>query len=324
MVAACGIADSVRTDPAGRASGVASAPMRIGLGSLGGSSVDGVVADARRAAEAGFASVWLSNVFAVDAITACAVAGREVDGIELGTFVVPTFPRHPHAMAQQAATADDACRGRFVLGIGLSHQVVIESMLGLSFEAPARHMREYLSVLMPLLREGQAAHQGEVYRVNAPLERARPEGPPVVVAALGPVMLRIAGELADGTATWMTGPRTLADHIVPRITEAAEAAGRPAPRVVAGLPVCVTTDPDAARERASRVFAVYGGLPSYRAMLDREGVEGPAGVAIVGDEEAVGAAVRRMADAGVTDFNAALFGSDDENARTREVLLALR
>jgi F420-dependent oxidoreductase-like protein len=296
--------------------------MRIGLGT-GGTTVDEAVAAVRRAADQGFASAWFSNIFGLDAITVAAVAGREVPGIDVGTFVVPTFPRHPFAMAQHAMTANDACGGRLVLGIGLSHQVVIESMLGMSFDRPARHMKEYLGVLMPLLREGAVGHQGEVYTTHANLERARPEAPSVIVAALGPVMLRLAGELADGTATWMTGPKTVADHVAPSINAAAEAAGRPAPRVVVGLPVCVTDDVEAARQQAAKTFAVYGGLPSYRAMLDREGAEGPADVAIVGDEDTVAEAVSGLFEGGATEFNAAPFGGRDEIDRTTALLQSL-
>ncbi len=296
--------------------------MRIGVG-VGGATVSDVVDDVRQAAEEGFASAWLSNIFALDAITAAALAGREVSGIDIGTAVVPTFPRHPFAMAQQAITAHDACRGRFTLGIGLSHQLVIESMFGMSFDRPARHMREYLEVLLPLLQHGSVDHEGELYKVKAPLERPEDSGPPVLVAALAPVMLKLAGTMADGTVTWMTGPRAIADHIAPRIGAAAEGAGRPPPRIVCGLPVAVTADADAAREQAARIFEVYGGLPSYRSMLDKEGAEGPADVAVVGDEEAVAATVGRLADAGVTDFQAAVFGDAEGRSRTRQLLRSL-
>ena len=245
--------------------------MKIGL-TIGGSSVDEVVSAAEKAAGAGFTSAWVANIFGVEALTAIAVAGREVPGIHLGSAVVPTFPRHPHALAQQALTTWDATRGHFTLGIGLSHQIVIETMFGLSFDKPARHMREYLSVLLPLLRDGGASFEGEHYRVHAPLERSGPEGgPPVLLAALAPVMLKLAGSLTDGTVTWMTGPATIADHIKPRLDAAAAEAGRPAPRIVSSLPVAVTADPDAARERAAQEFAVYGTLPSYQAMLEKEG-----------------------------------------------------
>ena len=294
--------------------------MRIGLG-IGGRSIAEAVANAQAAEADGFASVWFSHIFGLDAMTACALAGNATERIELGTFVVPTFPRHPHAMAQQAASTNDAAGGRFTLGIGLSHQVVIEMMFGLSFAAPAKHMEEYLAVLLPLLREGKVAHSGDLFRVNAHIEpNGAPNPPSVVVAALGPKMLQLTGAQADGTATWTTGVKTLADHIVPTITKAAEAAGRPAPRIVAGLPVCVTEDPDAARELAAKQFAVYGTLPSYRAMLDREGAATPGDIALVGDEDAVAKQVAQLADAGVTDFGASLYGSGEQIARGRALL----
>lgn len=298
--------------------------MQIGIG-VGGTSVDQLVNQVRRVAEAGFTSAWTANIFGLDAITALAVAAREVPGIHLGTAVVPTYPRHPHALAQQAMTAHDASGGRFHLGIGLSHQIVIETMFGLSFDKPARHMREYLSVLLPLLRDGGASFEGELYRVHAPLERSGPDGgPPVLLAALAPVMLKLAGTLTDGTVTWMTGPATIAEHIKPRLDAAAAEAGRPAPRIVSSLPVAVTADPDAARARAAQEFAVYGTLPSYQAMLEKEGAAGPADVAVVGDEEAVAAGLASMREAGVTEFTASCFGDHDTIERTTTLLRELR
>lgn len=296
--------------------------MRVGIG-IGGRTIADVVDAAKRAEADGFASVWLSNIFGLDAMTACAVAGAATDRIELGTFVVPTFPRHPFAMAQQAASTNDAAGGRFALGIGLSHQVVIEMMLGLSFAKPAKHMQEYLAVLLPLLRDGAVSFDGDVYRVKANLEATGTAPPSVLVAALGPKMLELTGASADGTATWTTGVKTLGDHIVPAITAAAAKAGRPAPRIVAGLPVCVTEDPAAARELAAKQFAVYGTLPSYRAMLDREGAATPGDIAVVGDEEAIAKQVQQLADAGVTDFNAAPYGSPDQVERARTLLASL-
>src|SRR3954471_3763754 len=221
--------------------------------------VASAIAGVRQAKEDGFASAWFTQMFSFDAITVCALAGAQVEGIEVGTAVVPTFPRHPTALAMQAVTAAKATGGRFTLGIGLSHQMVIEGMLGLSYVQPARHMREYLTVLQALLREGKAAFDGELLRVHAPLDAMGAEPPSVLVAALGPEMLRAPGELADGTITWMTGPKTLANHIVPAITEASP---KP-PRVVAALRTCVTDDPDDARERTGAAIAFYGNLPSY-------------------------------------------------------------
>ena len=286
--------------------------MRIGIMAFGSpeSTLDDFVSSVKRAEADGFALCAVPNIFGFDAIGAITVAGRETERIELATAVVPTPPRHPTALAQQALTCQAACSGRFVLGIGLSHQIVIESMFGLSYARPAHQMEEYLEVLAPLCQGKAAAFQGETYRVNAGLQIPGGTPLPVIVAALGPRMLGIAGRLADGTATWMTGPRTLAEHTVPTIARAAEAAGRPAPRIMAGFPIAITNDPDAGREVAAKAFQMYGTLPSYRAMLDREGAEGPADVAIVGDEAEARAALGRLRDAGVTDFTASPFPAD--------------
>ncbi|MFL6238616.1 MAG: TIGR03564 family F420-dependent LLM class oxidoreductase [Actinomycetes bacterium] len=292
--------------------------MRIGVG-VGGKTIERARGYVKGAADDGFASAWFNNIFGLDAILACAVGGNGIP-IEVGTFVTPIQPRHPHAMAQQGLSAYDACDGRFTLGIGLSHQIVVEDMFGMSYEKPARYMREYLSVLMPLLDEGKVAFNGEVFRVNGMVEKPRDGRPSVLIAALGPAMLKIAGELADGTATWMTGPKTLGDHTVPTLVAATEAAGRPAPRIAAALPVCVTNDIPAARERAAKEFAVYGSLPSYRAMLDREGAGGPADIAVVGDEDEVTRQVRSLVGIGVTDLVAGVFGDEEQVKRTGSLL----
>jgi len=299
--------------------------MKIGIfgGDTAGRTIDDLVADARAAEADGFASYALPQIFALDAMGVLAVIGREVPRIGLATAVVPTYGRHPITMAQQALTVQSASAGRFVLGIGLSHQLVIEGMFGLSFDKPVRHMREYLSALMPLINDGTAASEGETIsaKVTVGIEPRIPC--PVLVAALGEQMLKLAGTLTDGTMTWMTGPVTLAEHTVPTITAAAQRAGRPAPQIATSLPVCVTDDVDAARQRAARDFQMYGFLPSYRAMLDREGAEGPADVAIVGDEATVAKQVRALADAGVTEYIAAIFGSREERTRTRALLTSL-
>jgi 5,10-methylenetetrahydromethanopterin reductase len=299
--------------------------MRIGIfgGDTANRTIDDVVADARQAEADGFASYWLPQIFAMDAITTLAIVGREVPRVELGTAVVPTYPRHPMMLAQQALTAQAASGGRFVLGIGLSHQIVIENMFGMSFEKPARHMREYLSILAPLVHGGAVEYDGETLRAHGAVSVADAPPCPILLAALAPKMLELAGTVADGTITWMTGPATLAGHTIPAITAAASAAGRPDPRVCASLPVCVTDDPSGARARAAEEFAVYGMLPSYRAMLDREGAAGPADVAIVGDAATVKHAVMHLAEIGVTDFAPALFGSRADRAATREVLITL-
>jgi F420-dependent oxidoreductase-like protein len=301
----------------------------IGIGEIGGRPVgiDELIAQTKQAEQDGFASAWLASVFGVDAMTVAALVGRETSRIEIGTAVVPTFPRHPLAMAQQALTAQAATRGRFALGIGLSHQVVIELMLGMSFARPFSHMREYMAVLAPLIRNGSVSFQGNEYRVNANVKVPDATPCPILLAALAPKMVALAGSEGDGTITWMTGPKTLREHTIPRITEAAVKAGRPKPRVVVGLPIAVSRDVAAARETAGQAFQVYGALPSYRAMLDREGVQGPAGVTIVGDEDTVGEQLNGLAEIGVTDFLAIPFavGRDgrDSIQRTRALLVKL-
>jgi F420-dependent oxidoreductase-like protein len=237
------------------------------------------------------------------------LAGRATDSIELGTAVVPTHSRHPLYMAQQALTTNAACGGRLALGIGPSHKVVIENMLGLSFEKPARHVREYVQVLKALLEEGSVKHEGQVYRVQGQLHAPGATPCPVLIGGLGKLMRRIAGGLADGTLTWMTGRRTLAEEIGPDVRAAAEEAGRPAPRIVAALPVCVTDEAEAAREAIDKVLAMYPTLPSYKAMLDLEGATRPSDIALIGDESSVADGVRALADAGVTDFNATIIGA---------------
>jgi F420-dependent oxidoreductase-like protein len=268
------------------------------------------------------------QIFGHDALTVLAIVGREVAGIELGTAVVPTYPRHPMMLAQQALTVQSSIstpgQSRLALGVGLSHQIVVEGMWGMSFDKPVRHLREYLSVMMPLLEGKPVGFVGDDYRVHGALSISGIDRPSVLVAALGTQMLRVTGALADGTSTWCVGPKTLHDHTVPTLAQAAADAGRGAPRVVAAFPVCVTDDVDAAVARAEQVFAVYNTLPSYKAMMDREGVGGPKDLAIVGSEAEVRDQLLELASVGVTDLNAGVFpGNPDEASRTRAVLKSL-
>jgi len=297
--------------------------MRIGI--FGGEgSVDQLIEGAEQAAADGFASYWLPQIFGFDAMALCGVIGQRVPGLDLGTAVVPTYPRHPFVMAQQALTANTLADGRFTLGIGLSHQIVIEAMFGYSFDKPLRHMRDYLAALMPLLAGEAVGVNTEAITANGQLNARGAITPDVMIAALGPKMLQLAGKETAGTITWMTGPVTLAEHIRPTITDAAEAAGRPAPRIAAGLPVCVTDDTERARSEAATTFAIYGQLPSYQAMIEREGASGPEGIAIIGSEDEVGAQLERVASAGVTDLAAVEFTADaDDRARTRAILKSL-
>jgi len=275
----------------------------------------------------GFDSVYMGSVTGTDSMTVLSLAGQRTSRIELGTSIVPTYLRHPVAMAMQALTTQAATGGQFALGLGPSHKPFVEGALGLSYERPALHMREYLTVLGPLLRGEAVSFSGEFFRVNGQVRVPGVEPPPILISALAPVMLRLAGEMTDGTITWMTGPRTLETHTVPRINKAAEAAGRPRPRVVAGFPVVVTDDPAGAREKAARAFVVYGTLPNYRRMLEKEGASGPADIAIAGNEAEVERQIRAIAATGTTDFLAGMFTvGDDPQAslkRTTDCLKAL-
>jgi F420-dependent oxidoreductase-like protein len=299
--------------------------MRIGVnsGAIPGpdEALDRFVARARDLEARGFHTIWMANGMGLDAINTQTIVGRETERIELGTAAVPSYPRHPMAMAQQALTAQAACGGRFTLGIGLSHRPVIEFMLGLSYQKPARHMREYVSALAPLLRGEHVKFEGEEYRVNLVLDVPGASPVPLLIAALGDRMLRIAGGAADGTVLGLTGPKTIESHIVPKIRAAAEEAGRAAPRVVASFPTVLTNDPDDAREKITTLLGMYGNLPSYRAMLDKEGVGGPGDIAVVGDEKALDAALDRLRDIGVTDYDATIVPVDEgAEARTLSYL----
>jgi 5,10-methylenetetrahydromethanopterin reductase len=299
--------------------------MRIGLyrGDAASGPIDKILDAARDAASAGYSSFWLPQTMGMDAMTVLAIVGREVPDMELGTAVVPTYPRHPVVMAQQALTTQALTGGRFVLGIGLSHRPLIEGSFGYSFDKPIRHMREYLDALLPLLHEGSVQVAGETVTARATLDVRGSSPVRVLLAALGPQMLELAGARADGTVTWMCGPSTLEQHVVPTISAAAVDAGRDAPVIGAGFPMCVTDDPDAARAAASATFAIYGTLPSYQAMLAREGAEGPADVAIVGDEATVSAQLDQLRTIGVTDFVASVFGTADDRARTYAYLSSI-
>ncbi len=301
--------------------------MKISTSYGGSPEVERHVRAAVDAENDGFDGIWYGQVFGAEVLTVIALAGQKTSRIQFGTSVVPTYVRHPTIMAQQALTVQAATNGRFALGLGLSHAPVVQGMWGLSYERPAVHMREYLNVLQPLLTDGMVSFSGEMFRVNAQASVPTPEPPPVLIAALGPVMLKMAGERTDGTILWMTGPKTIESHIVPRIGKAAEAAGRPQPRVIASLPVAVTDDPDTARQRAANLFAMYGALPNYQRVINIEGVDGPKDLAIVGDEAQVEQQLRDMASAGATEFVAAAFPTDDDAkaslARTNALVKSL-
>ncbi len=301
--------------------------MRIGLyiSAGAGTPIDAIVARFERAEADGFATAWAGQTFDHDALTLLALAARATRRIELGSWVVPAPLRHPAVLAQQALTVQAASGDRLVLGVGVSHEEVL-ARFGVSAERPARHMREYLELLAPLLAGKRVEHAGERYRVSLQLGSLGADPPPVLLAALGPAMLRLAGAAADGAAIWLGSHRYLEAFAIPRLREAARAAGRPAPRIACGLPVAVTRDLAAARAGAEALLARSAKLPAYRRVLERGGLAGPSDASIVGDEDAVARELAGLAGIGVTDFTAVAFavpGDPEAVARTQSLLAGL-
>jgi F420-dependent oxidoreductase-like protein len=293
--------------------------MKIGL-SGGAATVDRMIEQAKEAEADGFTSLWYASAIGGDPLVALALAGRETTSIELGTSVLQTYTCHPLLMANRAASVVSAMgRPGFTLGIGPSHQLVIEDVYGLSYAHPGRHTEEYVYVLSAALNGEEVNFVGEEFRVHSGQRVAKPTEPvPLLVAALGPRLLRVAGERADGTILWMGNARAVEVHVAPRIRKAAAGAGRPEPRIVAGLPVAVHSDVAEARNAASVQFAGYGMLPNYRRLLDIGQVDGPADAAIVGDEKTVTAQIQQLFEAGTTDVWAAIFPVGDDRRASRQ------
>ena len=294
-----------------------------GTGIVQKASIARVRADIQNADSQGYKSYWLADhpTGGFDALTALAVAGADGPEIELGTAIVPTFPRHPMAMAAQALTAAQAVPGKFTLGIGLSHETMMAD-IGIDFVKPIRHLNEYLSILMPLLESGEVDFKGELLSCQAKIFQPQQVQCEVLVAALGPQALRVAGKHAAGTTLAWVGAKTIREHIVPTINAAAERHGRAKPRVVATLPVCVTEDIDGVRNVVAKNLGSYGQLPSYRAMFEREGVAGPADVAIIGSRQEVEDRIGEIKEAGATDFCPTIFALCPDDKLETESLLA--
>ncbi len=289
--------------------------------------LDEFIATLARFESEGFARIWTTQMpNDPDALTVLAVAGREVPRIEFATGVLPIQPQHPMKLAQQALTVNAITGGRLTLGIGMTHQVVTEGMWGIPYSRAIRRASEYLDGLLPLLAGEMVDATGELTTTRGALSLTGVPAPPVYLAALGPQMLSLAGRRTSGTVTWMTGPTTLRDHIVPSVRAAAESAGRSADdvRTVAFLPVAVTDDVTTSKETAARQFRMYDSLPSYRAMLDREGYDTPTDAAIIGDEATVTARIHELAAAGVDEYVGIVFDRDEKvRDRTRALLRAL-
>jgi F420-dependent oxidoreductase-like protein len=289
--------------------------------------------DVAWAESAGLDTAWIPQIPGdFDALVAAALMGTRTERIELGTAVVPVHAQHPVALARQALSAQAAAGGRLTLGVGASHHWIVRDMLGLPYERPAAYTRDYLEVLQAALHEHQVDVENATFTVHNPLDLCPVAPLPVLLAALGPVMLALAGERADGTVLWMADERAVAGHVVPRITRAAEAAGRPAPRVVAGIPVCLCrpSEVEAARERANRILGEAEISPNYQRLLEYGDARDVGDLCAAGDEAAIAARFRRFADAGVTDLSVRLLpighGRDELVAskhRTRDMLAGL-
>lgn len=293
-----------------------------------------MIDDVRWAEDAGLDTAWVPQVPSdFDALLAIALMGAQTTRIELGTAVVPLQAQHPIALARQALSAHAAAGGRLALGVGPSHHWIVRDMLGIPYERPAGFTRDYLDVLDVALRgPGAVDVENETFSVHNPLEIGPVAPLQVLVAALGPVMLAVAGERTDGTVLWMADERAVADHVVPRITKAAEAAGRQAPRIVAGIPVCLcrTSEVDAARERANRILGEAEISPNYQRLLGYGDAKDVGDLCAAGDEAVIAARFRRFADAGVTDLSVRLLpigdGRDEliaSKRRTRDMISKL-
>jgi 5,10-methylenetetrahydromethanopterin reductase len=289
----------------------------------GTSPVDDYIAQLQRAKDMGFDTVWTPQLWSEpDLLTLLALALDKVDGITVGTGVIPIQFRHPAVLAQQALTVNLISGGRLKLGVGMTHPMVSEGMYGIPWDRNVRRLNEYLDGLLPLLHGDEAKATGEITTTRLAMNIPGAP-PPVYVAALGPQVLKVTGRRTAGTMTWMTGPSTLANHVIPTLAGVAEPGG-PRAEVVAGFPVCVTDAPDDARAHAAEIFEIYGLQPSYRAMLDREGYSGPGDVAIVGDEDEVRGKIDAIAALGVEEFCGYVFArSVEDDERTRQFLAGL-
>ncbi|AEN08640.1 F420-dependent oxidoreductase-like protein [Streptomyces sp. DvalAA-21] len=312
-------------------------PMAVGEGMTTGVALHAIDADnqidatvrlAHEASAAGLRSAWFGQTFGADSPQLAAIVGREVPGLQVGTSAIPVFGRHPLVVSSQAQTAQAATHGRYHLGLALGTKLLTEGGFGIPFERPVARLREFLTALRQLTETGTADFHGELLTAHTPVPARVPgaeAGVPLLVAAMGPQALRASGELADGILPYLAGPRALAEHIVPAVTAAAQAAGRPAPRIVALVPGVVTDDVDAVREKVTEQLAFYEQIPSYARVIELSGGRRAADVAVIGDERRIADEVRRYRDAGATEvvFSGTEVAGDADRRRTWDVLGAL-
>ncbi|HJP35663.1 MAG: TIGR03564 family F420-dependent LLM class oxidoreductase [Gammaproteobacteria bacterium] len=298
--------------------------MRIGLmAEPFAASLEDIKKEVTLAQDSGAHTYWLAQLWRYDALTLIPTLAAMAPDVEFASGVVASYLRHPMTLASQALTTSLLTKGKFTLGVGLMHKPVIESMFEMSFERPARHMREYLDILLPLLEQKNVDASGASVSYHGGMDV--PDAPPcpVMLAALGPMMLRLCGARTDGTIMWMTGPETLRGYVLPALTAAAEEAGREAPRMAALIPIIITADAKAGRELAAKLYAPYGEMPSYRAMLVREGLGGPEDYALIGSEAQVRDRLAAYEAAGVTDCGLQIAGAGEMRARAMEFVAAL-
>ncbi len=298
--------------------------MKIGIFSEPfGATLDDIKSEVAIAQKCNASTYWLAQIWRYDALTLIPTLAQIAPDVEFASGVVASYLRHPMTLASQALTVNLLTRGKFTLGVGLMHKPLIEGMFEMSFDRPARHMKEYLDILLPLLDQGAVDASGATVSYHGDMQVPGASPCPVMLAALGPKMLKLCGERTQGTITWMTGADTIENYIRPAILATAESARRPPPRIAALLPIIVTDDERAGRALAASQFEIYGQMPSYRAMLDKSGLAKPEDYVLIGNEDKVAEGLRGYAAAGVTDCGLLITGGGEFRSRGLALLQSL-
>ena len=298
--------------------------MKIGIFSEPfNATLENIKEEVALAQQCGASSYWLAQIWRYDALTLIPSLAQIAPDVEFASGVVASYLRHPVTLASQALTTSLLTQGKFTLGVGLMHKPLIEGMFEMSFDKPARHMREYLDILLPLVNQEEVNASGVTVSYHGGMQV--PDAPPcqVMLAALGPQMLRICGARTQGTITWMTGPDTIKNYIRPNLFTAAEQAGRTKTRIAALLPIVITDDEASGKAHAAEQFEIYGTMPSYRAMLDKSGLAEPADYVLIGNEDRVAESLRQYAAAGVTDCGLLVAGGGETRSRGLDFIASL-